>query len=79
MMPTVWPTAADLRWQIENGQELEFSQRFAELTAGKDYFLVSPLDELDSQPDLAAELDRYPLVYTAENIRVFDLRAAPQP
>ncbi|HPH97338.1 MAG TPA: glycosyltransferase family 39 protein [Anaerolineaceae bacterium] len=58
-----WPTVADMGVQTLTGSSsATFEARFAEMTRGARYFLVTLKDELDAQPELKAYLnDHYPL------------------
>lgn len=73
--PSIWPTVADIAWRAGIGQQADFSTRFEEQVAGKDYFVVTLFDDLDQQPDLKALLyDRYHLMWESADYLVFDLR-----
>ena len=75
VVPTDWPTADDINWRVSIGQPFDYTAQFAEFTAGKDYFLVSPLDELQQQPDLAAYLpDHARLIQQSDRYQLYDLR-----
>jgi 4-amino-4-deoxy-L-arabinose transferase-like glycosyltransferase len=77
--PSLWPTADDIRFRREVGQNFDFSSFFAEQAAGREYFLVSPLDELERQPELKEMLEtRYPLLREGVDYRIYDLRAPVQ-
>jgi hypothetical protein len=79
VMPLIWPTADDLRMEAENGSSLDFATRFEQAVDGRDFFLISPVSELERQPELANALSAYPLVYeasapdTGRSIRVYRL------
>lgn len=74
-MPLIWPTADDLAWQGRVGTEY-FAEYFERLAAGSDYFVVSPLAELERQPELAQALSRYPVDFESGGMRIYDLRPA---
>lgn len=69
---TLWPYSTDLA-EIRNG-ELDFADRFDELTAGKDYFLVTAFNQLNEQPLLKEILDVYPIAIEADGYVLYDLR-----
>lgn len=81
VMPLIWPTADDLRLQVENGSSQDFTERFEHAVDGRDFFLVSPISELERQPELAHALSRYRVVYQVSNpgtertMRIYRLRA----
>lgn len=76
LMPVIWPTAADIRFQQESGGlEYNFSAYFENQAAGRDFFVISPLDELERQPELKELLyARYPVYQQSAELLVFDLR-----
>lgn len=73
VMPQIWPSADDLRWQGQSSAEY-FGAHFERLAAGVDFFVVSPPAELERQPELAAALTRYPVDFEAGGVRIYDLR-----
>lgn len=73
--PEIWPTAADIRFQESSGQSFEFETFFENQVAGRDFFIISPLDELEKQPELNDLLySRYPVVGQSADYAIFDLR-----
>ena len=74
--PIIWPTASDIQFRQSVGQNDQgFDQLFASQAAGRDYFVISPLNELDSQPILKQTLEsRYTLLLSGPDYRVYDLR-----
>lgn len=74
--PIIWPTSSDIEFRQSIGQDDQnFSQLFASQAAGRDFFVVSPLDELDTQPELLQTLDsRYPVLREGPDYRIYDLR-----
>ena len=74
--PQVWPTAADVQFRESVGQSFDFAEFFSEQVAGRDFFVVTMLDELDRQPELKELLlSEYALHREAEGFLIFDLRA----
>lgn len=69
----LWPLTTTLS-QFRN-DERELAARFAGLTAGNDYFLVTAFGQLDEQPALAAALDRYSIAAEGEGYVLYDLNA----
>lgn len=69
---TLWPYSNDLA-ELRNG-EIDFSDRFAELTEGQDYFLVTSFGQLDKQPDLHKILETYPIAMQGDGYVLYDLR-----
>lgn len=83
VMPLIWPTADDQNFMIENGNTFDFASRFEDAVADRDYFLISPISELESQPELAQALSQYLVIYQASDpnngrtIRIYRLRSSP--
>jgi hypothetical protein len=68
-----WPVRtalSDLRAGDRNIQA-----RFAELTAGTDYFLVTAFGQLESQPSLRQALNGYAVAAEGEGFILYDLNA----
>lgn len=73
--PKLWPTAADIRFRITSGKTFNFEAFFRKQVEGRDFFIVSPLDELELQPELKELLYKnYPLVSQSSEYAIFDLR-----
>ncbi len=68
----LWPYSNELT-EVRNG-EIDFSERFAELTQGRDYFLVTSFGQLDKQPDLQKILETYPVAAQGDGYVLYDLR-----
>lgn len=70
-----WPSTADLKLSALSGNDpLEYENYFNEVTAGKDYFLVTAFSELDAQPQLKELLtDRYPVYVEGNGFIIYDL------
>jgi len=69
---SLWPLNTDLA-EIRN-EDRDTSGRFAEITAGKDYFLVTAFGQLDKQPALKKILDAYPIAGQGDGFVLYDLR-----
>ncbi len=67
----LWPYSTELA-EVRNGN-VDFSDRFSELTLGKDYFLVTAFGQLDKQPSLKKLLDAYPVAVEGEGYVLYDL------
>lgn len=67
----LWPYSTELA-EVRNGN-VDFSDRFGELTLGKDYFLVTAFGQLDKQPSLKKLLDAYPAAVEGEGYVLYDL------
>jgi hypothetical protein len=70
-----WPQYGDLIYRKDRGGNFDFDETFAELTANKDYFLVTDFDQLKKQPLLKEKLSQYPVIFSADGYTIFDLRA----
>ncbi|MBN8579303.1 MAG: glycosyltransferase family 39 protein [Anaerolineae bacterium] len=68
----LWPLATGLSETRNPGKN--FAEDFADLTAGKDYFLVTAFGQLDKQPGLKTILDTYPIIVEGEGYILYDLR-----
>jgi hypothetical protein len=68
----LWPYSTELA-EVRNG-EVDFTDRFDELTAGMDYFLVTSFGQLDKQSSLKKLLDVYPIAIQGDGYVLYDLR-----
>lgn len=68
----LWPLVTDLS-EIKNNGSDPF-EKFAELTDGRDYFLVTAFGQLEKQPGLKAILDTYPVIVEGDGYVLYDLR-----
>lgn len=76
IMPTIWPTAADQRFQQSAGQPYDGAAEFARIAAQKDFFIAALPGELANQPALTHLLvDRYPILAQGPGYILYDLRA----
>ncbi len=74
--PANWLTADDLDLRRSAGQQFDFGALFKEMTAGKQYFLVTLPDELERQPELKQLLaSQYPLFAEGPGYQIYNLRA----
>lgn len=71
-MVDLWPLATGLSETRNPGKN--FSEDFTDLTAGKDYFLVTAFGQLDKQPGLKKILDAYPIAVEGDGYILYDLR-----
>ncbi len=69
----LFPYSTDLA-QIRNNGEVDFAKRFGELTAGKDYFLVTAFNQLEKQPALKKILEAYPIAAQGDGYILYNLR-----
>lgn len=78
--PVIWPTADDQQFQETSGKSSAFDALFANIAAGRDYFVISPPDELDQQPALKQTLStRYSVLKEGPGYLIYDLRTDRQP
>ena len=68
----LWPLASGLA--EVRGNTINTEKTFAEMAAGKDYFLVTSFNQLDKQPDLKKILDGYPIAAQGDGYVLYDLR-----
>jgi len=72
---TNWMTSGDFNYRALDGQEFDMVTLFEEETDGKDFFVVTLLSELESQPHLKKLLyENYPVLEETEEYLVFDIR-----
>jgi len=77
--PLNWMTRDDIRLRTESGQKYDFQSYFDSTVQGKDFFLVTLLDEFDHQPDLKkALLEKYPIQQKTDRFILFDLKSPIQ-
>jgi hypothetical protein len=69
-----WPTAADLAYRQQRNERFNPQALFAEMSAGKRYFLVTEFAELRRQPFLEAYLQTLPLFAQGEGYRIYLLQ-----
>ncbi len=69
---SLWPLSTGL--SEARGGNQNVAGNFADLTAGKEYFLVTAQGQLDKQPELKKILSQYPIAAQGEGYVLFDLR-----
>ncbi len=69
-----WPTVGDLGYSAKRGATPDVDAIFASRTRGRDFFIITDLDELARQPFLQAALAAYPLFAQGEGYLIYDLR-----
>jgi hypothetical protein len=73
-IPVIWPTQGDIDYRNLGGDQVDVKNLFSTLTHGKDFFLITLLDEYDNQPTLKKLLTtRYPVLDQGEGYLIFDL------
>ncbi len=70
---SLWPLSTDLS-EARGGTQAERAGDFADLTEGKEYFLVTAFGQLDKQPDLKEILAQYPIAAQGDGYVLYDLR-----
>ena len=68
---SLWNLATDLS-EIRGGEH--GADNFADLTDGKEYFLVTAFGQLEKQPDLKEILSQYPIAAQGDGYVLYDLR-----
>jgi len=68
---SLWPLNTGLS-EVQGGSQ--DAADFKELTAGKEYFLVTAFGQLEKQPDLKAILEQYPIAAQGDGYILYDLR-----
>lgn len=75
LSPVNWMTTKDIQLRKESGQQFDFQQYFDSTIQGKDYFLVTLINELNQQPELMnALLDHYHISFQDSRAIIFDLK-----
>lgn len=70
---SLWPLSTDLS-EARGGNHAERATDFADLTEGKEYFLVTAFGQLDKQPGLKEILTQYPIAAQGDGYVLYDLR-----
>jgi hypothetical protein len=70
----LWPSSGDLYQANARGNQRDIDTLFAEMTAQKDFFLVTDLGDLAKQPELQAQLAHYPVLDQGHGYLIYDLR-----
>lgn len=72
---TAWLGSGDLRMRELAGQDVDLLASFREAVAGKRFFVVTQMNELDNQPEVKQLLyDTYSIFEQGEGYVVFDLQ-----
>lgn len=67
----LWPLATEL--SETRNPDKNNAEKFDELTAGMDYFLVTAFGQLDKQPELKNILDTYPIAIEGDGFILYQL------
>jgi hypothetical protein len=72
---SLWPSGIERNLtELRGGDTNKFESEFVERTAGKRYFLVTTLSQLDGQPALKTMLsDNYPVIDSGDGYLLYDL------
>jgi hypothetical protein len=75
IFPAYWPYTSDDNYRALAGISVgDFTQRFSDLTAGKEYFIVTDFVEFDKQPQLKEFLStHYPIHDEGDGYAIYDL------
>ncbi len=74
MTPAYWMTTGDINMRVLAGQTFDIQEMFKEQTAGKDYFLVTFMDDFNLQPELKKLLSGYAILDQGPGYIIYDLR-----
>lgn len=69
---SLWPLSTDLS-EVHGGSQ-DANSDFADLTEGREFFLVTAFGQLDKQPDLKKILDQYPIAAEGDGYVLYDLQ-----
>jgi 4-amino-4-deoxy-L-arabinose transferase-like glycosyltransferase len=70
----IWPNSGDIDYHEARGASFDAAQRFAKLTTGNAFFLVTDFDELNRQPELKNQLDGFPVYGQGNGYIIYDLQ-----
>jgi 4-amino-4-deoxy-L-arabinose transferase-like glycosyltransferase len=70
---SLWPLSTQLA-EVRHEDNPDFTNRFDELTADRDYFLVTASSQLDKQPGLKDLLSQYPIAKEGDGFILYDLK-----
>jgi len=73
----IWPNSGDIDYHDARGASFDTAKRFAKLTAGNAFFLVTDFDELKRQPELKQKLDGLPVYTQGDGYIIYDLQKPP--
>lgn len=73
-----WPWLGDLSFQGQPTMADDLIARFEQEAAGRDYFLVTALEELERQPALKDLLAAYTIIFREGDAVIYDLRLPVQ-
>ena len=68
-----WLTSGDFNVRTLAGQPVDTHAYFEQAVEGRDYFVVTNLDELERQPELASLLSDYALIEENDDYLIYDL------
>ncbi len=75
MTPANWLTADEFDLRRSAGQQFDLPGLFEQMTAGKQFFLVTMPEELERQPEVKQLLEsQYPLFAEGPGYQIYDLR-----
>lgn len=76
-----WPNNSDLKlFSLAGNKPLDYPSYFREMTAGRDYFLITLFSEFDAQPELKDLLyQNFPVFSEGDGYLIFDLRHPSNP
>jgi 4-amino-4-deoxy-L-arabinose transferase-like glycosyltransferase len=69
-----WPSTSEIAFAQQNDQMLDLRQEFEKDIAGRQYFVVTVLEELDKQPQVKQWLDQYEVLMRGSNYIIYDLQ-----
>ncbi|KXK13041.1 MAG: hypothetical protein UZ14_CFX002001780 [Chloroflexi bacterium OLB14] len=67
------PSYGDILYGSERGSQADFEERYNELIAKKDLFLVTDFRDLNRQPLLKEKLEALPIFATGDGYIIYDL------
>ena len=74
MKAALWPSSGDLYQADVRGNQRDIARMFAEIVTQKAFFLVTDLEDFAKQPELQAQLAKYPILVQGDGYLIYDLR-----
>ena len=72
-----WMQTTDIALRELAGNQVDLDAAFQSAIEGKDYFVITLMDELARQPNLKKTLDaNFPLIEATDEVLIYDLRVA---
>jgi len=71
---SAWMTSGDYNLKVLAGQQVDTQRAFSRAIEGKDYFVVTIIQELERQPELVNLLSQYAILKQTNDTIIYDLK-----